>query len=568
MPGFEGGGSYGCKDLEQLEGHWMDTSERLGLATALYSRQDLVVEHWYKAIMQTSYVSFDSAQIRAYLADWTAQIIDLLTAEPFDRDRAVAIGTALANLHYLQPEALDHTQVILARQLVAGLSPEQIVAVQPNLGSLLAGVASGFYSQARQIILAEQEETRSALVTELTRTANALQEARDHLELRVQQRTNDLAMVNAELLTEIAERERVEQALRASEERYRTVSEVVSDYAYSARIEPDGTLVPEWATEAHSRITGYVFEEMAANGEWRRLIHPEDWPIASQHYQRHVTGVPGVSEYRVITKSGQVRWVRDYSQPVWDTVEGRVVRVYGAVQDITERKQIEELKDSLIRDVSHELRTPLAKLQMGLDLLHETLEKEVIDRQRAVRMGDMVRGNVRRLLQTVEVMLDLSLLESGRIVYDMSEIYVEKLIADVILDMRPLASAKGLDLVADLPAGLPLITGDRDKLFRVLTNLLDNAIKFTEEGTITLSVKKRPDTLEIAVSDLGLGVLPENLERIFERFFQEKTRFHGVGIGLALCKAIVEAHNGSIWAESQGRGLGTTIRFTIPIELA
>jgi signal transduction histidine kinase len=278
--------------------------------------------------------------------------------------------------------------------------------------------------------------------------------------------------------------------------------------------------------------------------------------------------VPGVSEYRVITKSGQVRWVRDYSQPVWDTVEGRVVRVYGAVQDITERKQIEELKDSLIRDVSHELRTPLAKLQMGLDLLHETLEKEVIDRQRAVRMGDMVRGNVRRLLQTVEVMLDLSLLESGRIVYDMSEIYMEKLIADVILDMRPLASAKGLDLVADLPAGLPLITGDRDKLFRVLTNLLDNAIKFTEEGTITLSVRKRPDTLEIAVSDLGLGVLPENLERIFERFFQEKTRFHGVGIGLALCKAIVEAHNGSIWAESQGRGLGTTIRFTIPIELA
>jgi PAS domain S-box-containing protein len=545
----------------------MDSSKRLELADILRGHQDQVIDQWYKAIARTSYVSFDDAQIRSYLANWTAQLIDLLTSKPCDRDRAKAIGKALANLHYLQPEALDQTQLVLARELVQDLSPEQVAVLQPNLGSVLAGVASGFYDQARQIILAEQEGTRSALVTELSRTANALQEAREHLELRVQERTNDLARVNAELLTEIAERERAQQALRRSEERYRIVSDLVSDYAYSARIEPDGSLVPEWATEAHTRITGYVFEELVASGEWRRLIHPDDWPIASEHYRRHAAGEVGISEYRIITKAGQVRWVRDYSQPVWDADEGRLVRVCGAVQDITERKKIEELKDNLIRDVSHELRAPLAKLRMSLDLLHETLEKETIDRQRASRIGDTVRGNVQRLLHTVEVMLDLSSLESGQVAYDMSDVCVDMLISDAILDMQPLANVRELSLEADLPPSLPLITADRGKLFRVLTNLLDNAIQFTDKGVVTVSARTRPDVLEIAVSDQGVGVLPENLERIFERFFQEKTRAHGVGIGLALCKTIIEAHNGRIWAESLGRGQGTTIRLTLPREL-
>jgi len=121
-------------------------------------------------------------------------------------------------------------------------------------------------------------------------------------------------------------------------------------------------------------------------------------------------------------------------------------------------------------------------------------------------------------------------------------------------------------VVADLPASLPEIRGDWDKLYRVLRNLIHNAIKFTEEGRIVVTAEDRGEELKIGVRDQGQGILPENLDRIFQRFFQEKARHLGAGLGLAICKAIVEEHGGRIWAESAGRGQGATFWFTVPVE--
>jgi signal transduction histidine kinase len=203
-------------------------------------------------------------------------------------------------------------------------------------------------------------------------------------------------------------------------------------------------------------------------------------------------------------------------------------------------------------------------MQMSLELLVEMLEDEGMDRERAIRISGFAISSAKRLLQTVENILDLSRLEAGVWAYEQEIIQPRYLIHEAVMYAVPQGMPKNLEVTADLPESLPAIWGDWVKLFRVLRNLLDNAIKYSDDGRIVVTAEERGSELVIAVSDQGYGILPENLENVFERFFQEKTRHLGAGLGLAICRAIVEDHGGRIWAESPGQGQGATILFTVP----
>ena len=141
---------------------------------------------------------------------------------------------------------------------------------------------------------------------------------------------------------DITDRKQAEQILRESEERYRMVSELTSDYAYKDRVEENGSIIPEWFTESLTRITGYTLEESSAPGFWQQLVHPEDRKLLLEHTQHVLSGKPHTTEMRILTKQAELRWLRAYSNPIWDADQKRVAGLYGAVQDITAYKQAQE----------------------------------------------------------------------------------------------------------------------------------------------------------------------------------------------------------------------------------
>lgn len=151
-------------------------------------------------------------------------------------------------------------------------------------------------------------------------------------------------------ITDITGMKQAEKVLEESEERYRMISEMISDYAYSFRVEPDGRLEREWIVGGLENITGFTQEEISRRGGWPCLIHPDDMPVARKRSEKLLAGLDDTSEFRIVRKDGAHRWLQDFARPVWNSTQGRVVRIYGAVRDITFRRQSEKaLNETLDR---------------------------------------------------------------------------------------------------------------------------------------------------------------------------------------------------------------------------
>ncbi|MDR4508089.1 MAG: ATP-binding protein [Candidatus Brocadiaceae bacterium] len=228
---------------------------------------------------------------------------------------------------------------------------------------------------------------------------------------------------------------------------------------------------------------------------------------------------------------------------------------------------LDQMKDKVIRDVSHELKSPVAQVQMAMDLWSNEIEKGHIDRSKEKKFNKIIQDSLQRLRKTIGCILDLSVLESGRLVFNKEPLHLEEITAQTLTGMKLLAEKKGLVIIRRFPDRLPPVFGDRDELLRVITNLIDNAIKYTEMGDILVSIEQKEHFLEFSVKDSGIGIrLPrDQFDKLFERFFQENPSKPGSGVGLALCKNIIEVHNGKLWAESEGPGKGTTFKFILPI---
>jgi len=228
--------------------------------------------------------------------------------------------------------------------------------------------------------------------------------------------------------------------------------------------------------------------------------------------------------------------------------------------DVTDAKRVERVRRDFVANVSHELRTPLASVKSVI----ETLQGGALDdRDTAREFLTRMDMEVDRLVNLVEELLELSRIESGEVPLARKPVQLSEVVASAVRRMGPAAGHRGLDLKVDVQQGLPPVVGDAAKLERVVVSLLDNAIKFTPpEGTVQVSAASNDGRVAITVRDSGAGIDPEDLPRIFERFYKadRSRQGGGTGLGLAIVKHTVEAHGGSVAVESEpGRGSAFTI---------
>ena len=238
------------------------------------------------------------------------------------------------------------------------------------------------------------------------------------------------------------------------------------------------------------------------------------------------------------------------------------------LQDVTELRRAETIRRDFVANVSHELRTPLAALR----LLVETLEDGAMEDPPAAKefLGRM-HGEVDRLNQMVEELLELARIESGRVQYRFRKSDLSLVVGEAVERMRPQAERQGIDLVLDLSPGPVEALVDPDRLHQVVVNLVHNAVKFTPaSGSIRVAVRRGDPRHEITIADTGVGVSAEALPRLFERFYKvDRSRSSpGTGLGLAIVKHLVMAHGGLVWAESPGPGQGTTFHIELSAGLA
>ena len=229
-----------------------------------------------------------------------------------------------------------------------------------------------------------------------------------------------------------------------------------------------------------------------------------------------------------------------------------------------ERDDADRARRNLIASVSHDLRTPLTSLRLLVEAIGDGVVAGPAETADALRRA---RGNVATLSTLVDDLFELARLEAGDISWTLSQVGIAELIDETVEAFRPQAEQKGLQLTESVAHDVLPVRGNPEKLQRVLYNLVQNAVRHTPaDGTVSLRAARDDSYVRIEVADDGEGIPPEQAERVFERFFRGGDGARngtGAGLGLSICRAIVEAHGGRIWVEP-GDGRGSRVCFTVP----
>ncbi|TAF04334.1 MAG: response regulator [Nostocales cyanobacterium] len=399
-------------------------------------------------------------------------------------------------------------------------------------------------------------------ITQRKQTELALHKAKDELELRVVERTAELITVNHQLQSQLDDRRRTQEALRISQTRFEGILSIADD----AIISIDGSQQITLFNQGAEKIFGYSADEIL--GERLDLLLPIRF--AEQH-RHHVNDFGKSSsparrmgerqELFGLRKDGS-EFPAEASISKLDVGEECVYTVI--LRDITDRKQVEKMKDEFVSVVSHELRTPLTSIHGSLGMLASGLLPT--DSEQGKRLLQIATDSTERLVRLINDILDIERIESGKVKMERETCNLENLIKSVINIMQPLANKAGVNLsIASLSVQL---WADPDRIIQTLTNLLSNAIKFSSAGsTVSLITELTDHEVLVIVKDTGRGIPADKIDSIFERFQQvdssDSRNHEGTGLGLAICKSIIHQHGGQIWVESE-LSKGSNFYFTLP----
>ena len=355
---------------------------------------------------------------------------------------------------------------------------------------------------------------------------------------------------------------RLYQDLQESELRFRQLAEHISDVFWMT--DPDSGQVI-YVSPAYEAIWGKSAESLYTDPRsYLDSIHKEDVVQVAASLEAQHRGEPTADEYRVIRPDGEVLWVWDRAFPVWSDT-GKLLRVVGVAENITGRKTAEKAlkdsdrrKDEFLAMLAHELRNPLAPIRNALHLLRE---RSTDHGQEAPAELAMVERQVTHMTRLIEDLLDVSRISRGKITLKREAVPVNELVKHAVETNRGLIERWGHSLNVRLPRETDWILADQTRIEQVLGNLLNNASKYTDPGgKIDLEVTREGDRVAVLVRDSGIGIDAELLPRVFDLFVQAEQQIDraqgGLGIGLSLVRRLVQMHDGSIEARSQGIGHG------------
>ena len=349
----------------------------------------------------------------------------------------------------------------------------------------------------------------------------------------------------------------------------------------------DGRL---WFDEASEVMHGVGPDDPINNIEEAGVnIHPEDRAVVLARFQEAVQSFTGLDcEYRVVIPDRGVRWIASRGQVAYpNTDDPQPFKMFGIMQDVTERKQAEaeherllgieqaarqtaeeanRMKDEFLAVLSHELRSPLNAIVGYAELMRGGRRKP----EETPRMLEIILRNARAQHQLIEDLLDVSRSITGKMGLNLGPVEPEMVVQKALDTVRPAAAAKQITLDATSDPAVGVISGDADRLQQAVWNLLSNAVKFTPAGgRVKVRLARVDPHVEIAVSDTGKGIKPEYLPHVFDRFSQEDysttRRYGGLGLGLSIVRHITELHGGTVHAASDGEGRGATFTIRLPL---
>ncbi len=398
----------------------------------------------------------------------------------------------------------------------------------------------------------------------------------------------------AKVTRDLTQRRAHEEELRRSEERFRLLVEGVSEYAIFM-LDPNGN-VSTWNSGAQ-RIKGYTADEII--GRHFSVFYPPDvrdsgWP----DHELQVAAEKGLfvdTGWR-LRKDGGTFWANVVITALRDSA-GRLIGYSKLTRNMTDTKRAEALeveqqqreemldaernarmaaqratriKDEFLATLSHELRTPLSAILGWTQILMRADSRRTPDEQK--RAVEIIDRNARAQTRLIDDLLDLSRIMTGKLRLELHQISFTKVVQAAVDSATPAAETKGIRLTAVLGAAEDTVSADAARLQQVVWNLLTNAIKFTpKHGRIQVLLQRVNSHLELTVSDTGVGIPPNYLPHVFDRFSQKDSSttrtFGGLGLGLAICKQLVELHGGSIRAASLGEGKGATFFVHLPLSI-
>ncbi len=364
------------------------------------------------------------------------------------------------------------------------------------------------------------------------------------------------------------EQKQADERVKEAEAQFRAMADNIPQLSWMAS--PDGSVF--WFNRRWYEYTGTTFEQVQGNG-WHRVVGPDELPRVRERFTSCIDrGEPWEDTFALRRHDGELRWHLSRAMPIKGE-DGVVLRWFGSNTDITEQRKMaadlseaDRRKNEFLATLAHELRNPLAPIRTGL----QVLELSGDDRKAVEQARNMMDRQLGQMIRLVDDLMDVSRINSGKIELRKERVQLAVVVNSAIETSRPLIEKMGHELKVTLPEQPITVNADLTRLAQVFMNLLNNAAKYSEPGSlIQLSAQRHGGEVVVSVKDTGVGIAADHLPSVFDMFSQVERSLEksqgGLGIGLTLVKRLVEMHGGSVDAHSDGPNLGSEFVVRLPV---